>query len=161
MKKFILIIALSIIIVLAGLYSFLKINSPLVSGTVGSTQDNKAVVVAIGNKGFGNLKINEVLVNNYNEPMKLKIQVTNPLKGFVISKTFDEKEFGISNIDTIDIESDTSPITQLERMNDGTATINDKSYGISVVHNEPIERLHITYSHFGLKFEETVSVNNP
>ncbi|WHZ57373.1 hypothetical protein [Metabacillus hrfriensis] len=161
MKKLILIFVLSIIIVFFGLFSFFKINPPLVSGTVGSTMDNKAVVVAIGNKGFGKLKINEVLVNNYNKPLKQKIQVTNPLKGFVISNTFDEEEYGISNIEAIDIESDTSPITKLEKMNNGKATINDKSYGISVVHNEPIEKVNISYSYFGLKFEETVSINNP
>lgn len=161
MKKLILIFVLSLIIVFFGLFSFFNINPPLVSVTVGSTKDNKAVVVAIGNKGFGKLKIHEVLVNNNNKPLKQKIQVTNPLKGFVISDTFDEEEYGISNIEAIDIESDTSPITQLEKMNNGAATINDKSYGISVVHNEPIEKVNISYSYFGLKFNDTVSINNP
>lgn len=157
-----MITVLSIVILSIGFFSFIKSNPPLVSGTVGTTEDNNAVLVEIGNKGFSDVEIKDVLINNNEQPLKRKMQVSNPLKGFIITDSFNEgaSEYGISEIEDVAILPDTSPSTQLEKVNNSTATKNDKSYGISVVHHKPIESVKIKYRYLGFSFEETVLIKN-
>jgi hypothetical protein len=152
---------LSVVLILIGTFSFIKSNPPLVSGTVGATNDYNAVVVGIGNKGFSGVEIDDVFVNGNEEPLNLKMQVSNPLKGFIITDTFDEeaKEYGVHDIENVTIESDTAPSEQLEKVKDGTATTNDKSYGISIVHNKAIEKVDVNYKYLGISFNRTVTVN--
>jgi hypothetical protein len=159
-KKIIMISVLCIAIILIGLFSLIKFNPPMVSGTLATSGDKNSVVVEIGNKGISNVKIKDVLINNNKEPLEQKMQVSNPLKGFIISDTFDDKtkEYGITNIEDAEIQPNTSPLTQLEKVNNGTATENDKSYGLSVIYNSAIERVIIKYSYLGLTFEKTVLI---
>lgn len=151
---------IGIVIILIGVFSLIKFNPPLVSGTVASSYDYNTVMVEVGNKGFGNVKIKEVLVNDNETPLKFKIQVSNPFKGFIVTDTFDKETKGYEMIEIKDVAilPDTSPLTQLEKVNNGTATENDKSYGLSVVHNNVIEVVIITYSYLGFSFENTVQI---
>ncbi len=55
---------LIVAIVSIGLFTFIKSNPPLVSGTVGSSGDKHTVVVEIGNKGFSDVNIKSVFINN-------------------------------------------------------------------------------------------------
>ncbi|WP_227939943.1 hypothetical protein [Alkalihalobacillus deserti] len=160
MRKIIMFSIIIIAVILVGIFSFIKFNPPLVSGIVGATNDYNAVVVEIGNKGFAEVKVDNVLVNGNEEPLNLKMQVSNPLKGFIITDTFDEeaKEYGIHDIENVTIKPNTSPSAQLEKVNNGTATTDDKSYGISVIHNKEIETVNIKYSFLGISFDKTVTV---
>jgi hypothetical protein len=161
LKKIILISVLIFVVVSIGLYSFIIFNPPLVSGTIGSSGDKKAVVIEIGNKGFSNVKIKGVFINNKVKPMDKKIQLSNPLKGFIVTDIFDVEaiEYEITNINDVVIEPNTSPSSQLEKVNNGTATVDDKSYGLSVIHNEEINEVIINYSYMGFSFEKSVSIN--
>ncbi|MCK1999842.1 hypothetical protein MZM54_00410 [[Brevibacterium] frigoritolerans] len=161
-KKWFFILAAILVIVFIGSIIFTKLNPPLVSSTVATTSGNDAVVIGIGNKGFSKIRIKGLLVNNNEIPSYQKIQASNPLKGFALTDNFDTeaKEYGLKNIEDVIIETDTSPTEQYEKMDKGTATKNDKIYGISIVHTEPIHVVHIKYSYFWLKFEETVPVKN-
>ena len=60
MKKKIWISVLILAITIGGVYSFVKFNPPLEIGTLASTEDNKSVVVGIGNKGFREIKILDI-----------------------------------------------------------------------------------------------------
>ncbi|MFZ3579753.1 hypothetical protein [Virgibacillus sp. DJP39] len=160
MRKIIMISIISIVVILIGIFSFIKFNPPLVSGTIGATNDHNAVLVEIGNKGFSEVKVDDVLVNGNEEPLNLKMQVSNPLKGFILTDTFDEeaKEYGIHDIENVTIKPDSAPSAQLEKVNNGTDTTDDKSYGINVVHNKVIEKVNIKYSYLGISFDEIVTV---
>ena len=70
------------IITIGGVYSFVKFNPPLETGTLASIKDNKSVVVGIGNKGFREIKILDVSVNNNDKPSKTKVQVSNAFTRF-------------------------------------------------------------------------------
>ena len=65
-------------------------------GTLASSGDSKSVVVGVGNKGFQNVKILDVVVNNNDIPVETKIQVSNALQGFVITSTFAQRNRQIS-----------------------------------------------------------------
>lgn len=62
MKKLWL-IAPILIMIIAIIYSFVKLNPPLEIGTLAAGKDQKSVVVGIGNNGFRKLKILNVFVN--------------------------------------------------------------------------------------------------
>ena len=161
MKKTIIVSAISLIIFLVGSFTYIKLNPALVSGTVASGNEKHIALVGVGNKGFKNIKITEVLVNNNEQPQKVMVQVSNPLKGFIITDTFDgdAKEYGIKNLGFVSIQPKTSSQMQFEKMDKGTATEKDIIYGITVVQDQPIETVIIKYRYFGLSFVETITIN--
>ncbi|WP_242466797.1 hypothetical protein [Brevibacillus brevis] len=81
-------------------------------GTRASSEDHKSVVVGMGNKGFGEVKIIDVSVNNDETPSKAKVQVSNALQGFIITDDFDNpgsKPYGFQNLEDVAIKAGTSP----------------------------------------------------
>ncbi|MFD1706141.1 hypothetical protein ACFSCZ_05140 [Siminovitchia sediminis] len=56
--------ALLLIIIIGEGYFFLKFNPPLEIGTLASSEDNRSVVGGVGNKGFSEVKLLDVSVNN-------------------------------------------------------------------------------------------------
>lgn len=162
MKKKIWSSVLFLAIIIGGVYLFLKFNSPLEIGTLASNQDNKSVVVGIGNKSFSEVKILDVSVNNNEKPLKTRLQVSNALQGFIITNDYNNKEakkYGFTNIDDVAIKAGTSPSSNFEKSDDETVSKNDEIYGISVIHNEEINKVHIRYSFFGILFNDTVTLN--
>lgn len=162
LKKKLWISVLILGITIAGLYYFVKFNPPLVIGALGLSEDYKSVIVEVGNKGFREVKILDVVVNNNEKPSKTKVQVSNAIQGFIITDNFnnnESKKYGFTNIEDTTIKVDTSPKTQLEKLDNGTATSNDEIYGISVIHNESIIKVDIRYSYLGITFNKTVPIN--
>lgn len=162
LKKKLWISVLILAITIGGFYSFVKVNPPLGIGTLASSEDKKSVVVGIGNKGFREVKIVDVSVNNNEKPSKTKAQVSNALQGFIITDDYTNKEsikYGFKNIEDVTIKVGTFPSSYFKKLDDGTATKNDKIYGISVIHNEAINRVNIKYSYLGISFNETVFLN--
>jgi hypothetical protein len=161
LNKKIVIAVLIVIVSSAGLFAFVKTNPPLETGSIAASSDYHTVVAAVGSEGWSGVEITGVSINGRDEPEEQKMQVSNPHLGFIITDTFDEAaEYGIREIDEVTIEPDTAPSTQLEKLNEGTATEDDKSYGLTVVNDEPVHTLELTYRYLGLTFEETIQVNN-
>ena len=155
-------ISVLFIIILGGGYFFIKINPPLEIGTIGSSGDNKSVVVGVGNKGFYEIKIIDVSVNNNDEPLKTRLQVNDVTQGFIITGDDTNEEaikYNFMNIDDAAIKTGTSPSASLEKLDDGTASKDDEIYGVSVFHNEEVSKVHIRYSYLGISFNETVTIN--
>ncbi len=162
MTKRFLNLVLILAILIGGIYLLVKLNPPLEIGTIATGDDNKSVVVGIGNKGFKELKILDVLVNNHDLPSKTKMQVSNALQGFIITNNFQDeeaKEYGFEDIEGVAIKRGSSPSSNLEKLDNGTASTSDVIYGISVLHNNEINRVHIRYSYLGITFEEIVILN--
>ncbi len=162
MKKIITGVVLSLIILFISAYYFIKFNPPLEIGTLASSSDHKSVVVGIGNKGFRNVKIVEVLVNNKEIPLTAKLQVSNALQGLILTddyKSVEAKSFGFTNIDKAAIKIGTSQSERFEELDDGTASKSDEIYGVSVIHNEEINNVHIKYNYLGISFNRTVIIN--
>jgi hypothetical protein len=162
LRKAILFSVLMIALIISGFFSFTIWNPPLVSGAIGSSMDKQFVVISIGNKGFSSVRINSVLINNNDEPLDKKIQLSNPLKGFIIADDFENEArgYGITDIKDVLIEPKTAPSSQIEKMNNGTATEDDKSYGLSIITNTEINEVRIYYSYVGLSFEKHVPISH-
>jgi len=150
---------LILLLIIVGAYFSLKFNPPLVIGTLASSEDNKSVVIGIGNNGFREVKILDVSVNDNDKPLETRLQVSNALQGFILTDDYNSEEaagYGFTNIDEVAIKTGTSPSSNYEKLDDGTASKDDKIYGVSVIHNEEINNVHIKYSHFGMTFNDTV-----
>ncbi|CAI8906189.1 DUF4309 domain-containing protein [Brevibacillus sp. IT-7CA2] len=156
-KRWISILLIAILV--GGFYSLVKANLSLDIGTLASSKDHKSVVVGMGNKGFGEVKIIDVSVNNDEKPSKTKVQVSNALQGFIITDDFDNpgsKPYGFQNIEDVAIKAGTSPSVYFKKMDEGTATKNDEIYGLSLIHHEAIDRVNIKYSYLGITFDQRV-----
>jgi len=159
-KLFISVSILTLIIVCT--FIFFRFNPPLEIGTFASSGDHKSVVVGVGNQGFQKVRIVEVLVNNNDIPVETKIQVGNALQGFVITddyKNEEAEEYRFMNVNDVTIKAGTSPSSNFEKLDDGTATKKDEIYGVSVCHDKEIDLVMIKYSYFGIPFSETVVLN--
>ncbi|MFK9092708.1 hypothetical protein [Bacillus salipaludis] len=164
MKKAICISAatIGVIILLVGSFIYIKLNPPLVGGNVGTGDENHIVLVGVGNKGFKDIKITEVLINQNKQPQKLKVQVSNSLKGFMIGDPFDARaqEYGATDLESVTIQPKTSPQLQLDKVNNGTATEKDVIYGITIAQDQPIQTVIIKYRYLGLSFVKTISIRD-
>ena len=101
-------------------------------------------------------------MNNGEKPMKTRLQVSNALQGFNITNDdTDEKakKFGFTDMGKIAIKAGASPSSNFEKLDNEKATKNDEIYGISVFHNEEVNKVHIKYNYLGISFNETVIIN--
>jgi hypothetical protein len=162
MKKILMLAVVSIVVISAGFFAFIKTNPPLASGSLSASGDYHTVVAVVGNDGWSDVKITSVSVNNNEQPQKQKMQVSNPHLGFVITDTFDKEteEYGIQNVEDVTILPGTEPSAQLEKLNNGTATEDDESYGLTVVHNKPVQTVELTYRYLGFSFEKSIETNS-
>lgn len=161
MKKIIFGSVLLLAIITGCVYFILKFNPPLEIGTLASSKDNKSVVVGIGNKGFREMKILDVSVNNNEKPLTSRLQLSNALQGFIITDDYNSEEakkYGFTSIEEVSIKTG-SPSSNFARLDDGTASKSDEIYGVSIIHNEEINKVHIRYNYLGISFNDTVILN--
>lgn len=157
MKRKLLILIL--FVVFAGGHSFLKMNPPLEIGTLAYGEDYKSVIVGVGNKGVGEVKILDVTVNNQEAPLASKIQVSHVLQGFIITDDFESEEarkYNFMDINEVAIKTGTSPAANYKKYDEGTASTNDISYAVSILHNEEIRNVDMSYCYLGMTFYENV-----
>ncbi|MGY4691053.1 hypothetical protein [Salibacterium sp. K-3] len=161
LKKIITLSIISMVVIFGGIFSYITFNPPLVKGSVGSINNYNAVLLVIGNKGFSDVHIDDVSVNGDEKPSKVKMQFSNPSKGFIVTDTFNQEaeDFNLHDIENVAIKTNTSPVKQREKADNDTAATDDKRYGISVVHDNQIENVTITYSYLGIPLEKTVKLD--
>ncbi|MCA0972484.1 hypothetical protein LCM20_17955 [Halobacillus litoralis] len=161
MKKALWASVLVIALVVAGGVTYLKFNPPLETGTVGTSKDGQGVLIVIGNRGFMDFLVRDVRINDNEQPDDEKIQLSNPLKGYLIANEFDREagRYNFNDIDEVTLQPGTSPQANLDKMNEETVTEEDVGYGLSVINGEKIERVTIHYRYLGIPFEEEVLID--
>lgn len=162
LKKKVWLVGSIVALIVLGIYLLVFFKPPLEVGAIFTDGDKKSVVVSVGNKGLQHVKILDVKVNNNNKPDETKIQVSNNLLGFTISHDFDSPEaaeFNFTDPEEVVINTGTSPTDNYKKMDNGTATVDDEIYGISVLYPTTIFKVDITYSYLGIPFNETVVLN--
>ncbi|MEH7515739.1 hypothetical protein V7146_23740 [Gottfriedia acidiceleris] len=160
-KKIVMVLVILTLLILIGFKPIMKRNPPLEIGIIGWTEKKHGVVIQIGNKGWKKFVITDVLVNNNKRPINVKIQVNNAQKPLIITDSFTSKaakNYVFKNINSISIEPNTSPSYILEKENNGNTTEKDKIYGISVLHDESINKIIIKYRYLGIQFVKELSI---
>ncbi|RED51805.1 hypothetical protein [Cohnella lupini] len=136
-------------------------NSPLDAVAGGWTVDKHVLLVQVGNKSrLAKVSIKEVLVNDNNEPREVKIQESNSLKGFIISSNFEgeeESKYNFRDLNSVGLQTNSDPQKQLDKLNKGTATKDDKIYAISIINDEIIHKVIIKYRFLWLSYEKVIS----
>lgn len=153
--------SLFLVIILGGAFLLIKFSIPLEIGTIASSDDKEIVLVGIGNKGYSQIKLTCVLVNTTETPTNIKLQVSNIIDGFtLVDDNYSDisKIISFENIDNINIKTGTSPATNFEKSDEGTASKKDIIYGIYIINSNPINHVDISYKYFGITFNKTVKI---
>ncbi|KGX87671.1 hypothetical protein [Pontibacillus marinus] len=157
-----------IMILVVGVLVYLKINPPLdirglgsnaeQSGNITSYKGNPFVIVAQPeNNGFVNIRLKEVLVNSYKEPLKAELGVGRSNHMIMVKQALgnigEDEKISFNEISEYPI----SPLTKVQNEQVDSDTI--KHYGIAVFHDKKINNLIIKYSYFGIPFENEIELN--
>src|SRR5699024_2635092 len=153
--------SLFLIIILGGTFLFIKFSPPLEIGTVASSDDKQIALVGIGNKGFSMINITEVLVNTNKAPIDVKLQESNIIHGFTLTDNYnshEDKDVTFKNIEDVDIKRGTSPATNFENPDEGTASEKNTIYGVHVINDRAITDIQITYKYLGISFTKPIKI---
>ncbi len=156
MKKLISLIFL-IVVVCTAVAAYLWINPPLVIGAIYSELDEKSVILSVGNDGFREIQIDQVLVNERVEPSAVVMQVSNAIEGYSLSSGFKDGAT-IKKIEKAKIPTGSDPIAIYEKLDDRTATADDLVYGIEIVHDQAIKTVIIHYRYFWLPLKKKMNL---
>ncbi|RBP06216.1 hypothetical protein [Rossellomorea aquimaris] len=160
-KSWIAVVLLVVAVVGGGTYLWVKENPPMEIGMIGQNEDGTSVLVEVTNHGFREAKVVRVTVNNNDAPEKVKMQVSNLLKGYVIIDDIGDQlpiEVSLQNLEDVSIKAGPTNSEQLESLDAGTATKDDTLYAVHVFHDEAVSRVMVEYQYFGMTFHETVEV---
>ncbi len=151
-----------LLIIVASIFLFLKLNPPLETIQNGSSLDGDVQLIRLGNKSsFGQIKIEEVFVNHNVTPAQMKIQESYHPKGFMIPEQFEgqeETEYTFKDLSEVTIKPNTIAAEHFNHIEAGTITEDDTIYGLTLIHNETIYEVMITYRHLGIVYETTFSI---
>ena len=151
-------IVIILVIAVIGTYFIMKAKPPIQVNTIVSNEDKTMVVVGVGNTGFMSLKVKDVLVNNEEQPAEATIQIAQATQGFTVTEdraSAEAEGYQFAPIDQY-IKVGTMEYTYDQ---DGLPIEGAEIYGVNIVHDETIQKVTIIYSHFGMKYEETVELN--
>jgi hypothetical protein len=160
-KRWIVALLFLVAVVVGGTYFWVRENSPIEIGMIGQNEDGTSVLVEVTNHGFREAKVVKVTVNHDDAPEKVKIQVSNLLKGYVMIDEIGDQlpiEVSLQNIEDVFIKAGPTNSEQLESLDAGTATKDDTIYAVHVFHDESVSRVLIEYQYIGMTFHETVEI---
>lgn len=150
-----------IIVLFIGIIFWIKVNPPLESGTVASDREYTSVIVELGNKGFSDIQITKVDINNSETPTEVKMQINHPDKGFVITDDFSSSEAATYNFVSLTdakIAKRTIIDDMYEKQDKKQVKEDDKIYGLTILNEQPIYKVDIHYRYLGLSYQTEISL---
>ncbi|MGM0828844.1 MAG: hypothetical protein ACQEU4_11505 [Bacillota bacterium] len=157
-KRRIVALLFLVAVVVGGTYFWVRENPPIEIGMIGQNEDGTSVLVEVTNHGFREAKVVKVTVNNDDAPEKVKMQVSNLLKGYVHGDDDRDEKVEYKNLKDVVIKEGSSQSEQMEKLNNGTAAKDDTIYAVNVFHDESVSRVLIEYQYIGMTFHETVEI---
>jgi len=150
-----------IIVIFIGIIFWIKVNPPLESGTIASNGEYTSVIVGLGNKGFSDVQITKVYINNGETPTKVKMQINHPNKGFVVPNDFSSSEAATYNFVSLTdakIAKRTIISDMYEKQDKKQVKEDDKIYGLTILNEQPIYKVEIHYRYLGLAYQTEISL---
>lgn len=151
-----------IIILFITVIFWIKVNPPLQSGTIANNREYTSVIVELGNKGFSNVQITNIYINNGETPTEVKMQMNHPDKGFIITDDFSSSEAAAYNFVSLTeakIAKRTIIDEMYEKQNQKQLKEDDIVYGLTILNEQPIYKVDIHYRYLGLSYETEISLN--
>lgn len=150
-----------IIVVFIGIIVWLRLNPPLEKSTLGRNYESTSVVIALGNKGFKDIQVTEVFVNNGETPSAVKMQINHPDKGFIIVDDFSSSEavaFNFFSLTDVKIKKGTIIGEIYERQDKKQVKEDDRIYGLTILNEKPIYKVELHYSYLGMPYKIEISL---
>ena len=116
----------------------------------------------MGNKGFSDVQITNVYINNGETPTEVKMQMNHPDKGFIIIDDFSSSESAAYNFVSLTdakIAKRTLINEVYEKQDQKQVKEDDKIYGLTILNEQPIYKVDIHYRYLGLSYETEISLN--
>ncbi|MCC5803573.1 hypothetical protein [Rossellomorea vietnamensis] len=155
-------IVLSVMVAaVGGGYMWLRVHPPMEVGVVAQNAAGTSVLVEVTNHGWKDAKVTGVTVNGDEAPDEVKMQVSNLLRGYAITDgPRDElpEEISFENMGDVRIKAGPTNEEQMDRLDDGTATKEDRIYAVNVFHDEKVRHVQIEYQSLGMTYRETVYI---
>ena len=129
-----------------GVYLFLA-QPKLEANLLATGLNKKAAVITLGNTGFQDIKVLEVLINHSEMPDIAKIQLNDSGEGFILTESFTEEGYAFEDFKDGTIESGTAQKDRPYAL-----------YGLTFTGVREIYSVTIVYTYLGRDFEETVTV---
>lgn len=150
-----------IIVLFIGIIFWIKVNPPLQSGTIANNREYTSVIVELGNKGFSDVQITSVYINNGETPTEVKMQMNHPDKGFIITDDFSSSEAAAYNFVSLTdarIAKRTIIDEIYEKQDQKQVKKDDKIYGLTILNEQPIYKVDIHYRYLGLSYQTEISL---
>ncbi len=150
-----------IIVIFIGIIFWIKVNPPLESGTIASNSEYTSVIVGLGNKGFSDIQITKVYINNGETPTKVKMQINHPDKGFVVTNDFSSSEataYNFVSLTDAKVAKRTIISDMYEKQDKKQVKEDDKIYGLTILNERPIYKAEIHYRYLGLSYQTEISL---
>ncbi|UTE78397.1 hypothetical protein [Rossellomorea sp. KS-H15a] len=155
-------IVLSVMVAaVGGGYMWLRVHPPMEVGVVAQNAAGTSVLVEVTNHGWKDAKVTGVTVNGDEAPDEVKMEVSNLLRGYAITDGPREElpeEISFENIGDVRIKAGPTNAEQMDRLDDGTATKEDRIYAVNVFHDEKVRQVQIEYQSLGMTYRETVYI---
>lgn len=150
-----------IIVLFIGIILWLRLNPPLEYGTIADNSENTSVVIGLGNRGFNDIQITKVSINNGETPTEVKIQMDHPNKGFVITDDFSSPEvasYNFFSLTDLKIKKGTIIGEIYERQDKKQVREDDRIYGLTILNEQPIHKATIQYQYLGMPYTLELNV---
>ena len=105
-----------------------------------------------------------MLVNGGEVPKHVNVQVSTPMKGFIVSDqaiSRKKAEYDFAYLNEVALQTETDPQQQLNKLNHGTANEKDIIYAITIHHYTEVQSVMIKYRYLGLKYKTLIRTETP
>ncbi|WP_034761551.1 hypothetical protein [Rossellomorea vietnamensis] len=160
-KRLWMIVLFLMVAAIGGGYTWLRMYPPMEFGVVAQNAAGTSVLVEVTNHGWKEAKVTGVTVNGDEAPDEVKMQVSNLLRGYAITDGPRDKlpeEISFENVGDVRIKAGPTNAEQMDRLDDGTATKEDRIYAVNVFHDEKVMQVQIEYQSLGMTYRETVDI---
>ncbi|MCA0970819.1 hypothetical protein LCM20_09475 [Halobacillus litoralis] len=137
-------IALALVAVAFLFFGLITINKPLESFGHSFNGDHPTIIVAtIDNVGYTNLTLRDITVNEGDRPKEVRL-LTSTANAYPNVADWENRAEGVQDVQFEAYQGQTIPRTP------------EKYYSIGIEHDQPIEKVNVTYTYLGLPFEQVI-----
>lgn len=148
MNKIVVSAVLIVTLLIVGAGMWLQKTPPLESGSFSTNGDRTSIIIELGNKGFRDIQLTDVWINNKEVPTDVKMQINTAEQGFVLVDTFHSPE--AKNVHFVNLKDGYIKKGTIEEQLDVPASKN--VYGLSILNEQPIASVEIHYRYLGMSY---------
>jgi len=151
----------AIILAIVACIVWLRLNPPLEHSSIARSANSTSIVISLDNKGFGDVKITEVFINNGDIPTEVNMQFNHANTGFIITDDFssqDAQNYNFVELEDISIKKGTISKDIYARQDKNQVRDDDMIYGLTILNEQPIQNVIIHYQYLSMLYQTEISI---